>query len=179
MWWSPDAELSFSTVQAPVCACMCVFVYICTSFGSQTIMKATYRSFQSVGICRYVHTGYCTVCVCTVCPWVLSDVFGKNLHGGFCAYMIVLKCPRGCVREYLCECVCVCHSYQDTSASRLVESVFISPVFKPLLSDQSRGKAPGPLVLMQTFLSVFPSTPKLFPSMPFPLNSSYYLGMGD
>lgn len=144
MWWSPDAELSFSTVQAPVCACVCVFVYICTSFGSQTIMKATYRSFQSVGICRYVHTGYCTVCVCTVCPWVLSDVFGKNLHGGFCAYMIVLKCPRGCVREYLCECVCVCVCATHIRTPVPVDwwNLFSSPLYLSLCSQISRVERP-------------------------------------
>lgn len=147
---------------------MCICIYVHQRWQPDHY-KTTYRSFQSI-MC--VNTQICTNCLCTLCPWVhIVMCTCESLYGLLCLH----ECVHMSRWVGVCVRMCVCRSYQDTSASWLVESVLISPVFKPLLSDQSCGKAPGPLVHTHTFLSVFHSSPQIFLLCLFPLYQGVFI----
>lgn len=151
---------------------LCVSLFMCTSGGNQTIILL----FLCSVMCMSLHMRTYSI-LCLRASMSAQSCVHARMCLDLCEYMSVFSCPDGGVCVSICECACVWQSYQGASADWLVESVLIFTVFKPLLSDQWRGKAPGPLVHTQTFLSVFPSSPWLFSPVPF--SPSYYLRMGD
>ena len=61
----------------PVCACMCVYMYLCI-FPLLRICTVSFYAAQCAYVCVCVCVYVC-VCVCVLCSGIVMDVVGRQM----------------------------------------------------------------------------------------------------